>query len=175
MTLSNEERRVINMHRNLERYLELPESDRITGGETVDTARVARGSVVPRGTGRSDVISADLILETAARLIDTRRGGGVHHARSRRATRCGGHVDLLAIGGRDKLFDSLVERTARADGASAGDGDNAIDRIASLARSQRRMLIDEQHLLAIAHERNRTPQLFMPIQQALAAQLADLG
>ena len=37
LTLSNEERRVINMHRNLERYLELPESDRITGGETPDS------------------------------------------------------------------------------------------------------------------------------------------
>ena len=34
LVLSNEERRVINMHRNLERYLDLPESDRITGGET---------------------------------------------------------------------------------------------------------------------------------------------
>lgn len=33
LTLSNEERRVINMHRNLERYLDLPESDRMTGGE----------------------------------------------------------------------------------------------------------------------------------------------
>lgn len=38
VVLSNEERRVINMHRNLERYLELPESDRITGGETHDPA-----------------------------------------------------------------------------------------------------------------------------------------
>ena len=34
LTLSNEERRVINMHRNLERYLQLPESERMTGGET---------------------------------------------------------------------------------------------------------------------------------------------
>jgi choline monooxygenase len=33
LTLSNEERRVINTHRNLERYLGLPESERITGGE----------------------------------------------------------------------------------------------------------------------------------------------
>jgi len=40
LTLSNEERRVINMHRNLERYLELPDSDRMTpGGETSDRAR----------------------------------------------------------------------------------------------------------------------------------------
>lgn len=33
LVLSNEERRVINMHRNLERYLQLPESDCLTGGE----------------------------------------------------------------------------------------------------------------------------------------------
>jgi choline monooxygenase len=39
LTLSNEERRVINMHRNLERYLGLPESDCITGGEASDRAR----------------------------------------------------------------------------------------------------------------------------------------
>lgn len=38
VVLSNEERRVINMHRNLEHYLELPESQRITGGEPVDTS-----------------------------------------------------------------------------------------------------------------------------------------
>jgi choline monooxygenase len=34
VTLSNEERRVINMHRNLERYLALPDDERMTGGET---------------------------------------------------------------------------------------------------------------------------------------------
>ncbi|GBE66244.1 (2Fe-2S)-binding protein [Mycobacterium sp. MFM001] len=33
VVLSNEERRVINVHRNLERYLGLPESERMTGGE----------------------------------------------------------------------------------------------------------------------------------------------
>jgi len=33
LVLSSEERRVINMHRNLERYLDLPESERISGGD----------------------------------------------------------------------------------------------------------------------------------------------
>lgn len=33
LVLSSEERRVINMHRNLERYLDLPESERMTGGD----------------------------------------------------------------------------------------------------------------------------------------------
>jgi choline monooxygenase len=32
LALSSEERRVINMHRNLERYLDLPDSERISGG-----------------------------------------------------------------------------------------------------------------------------------------------
>ena len=31
LVLSGEERRVINMHRNLERYLGLPDAERITG------------------------------------------------------------------------------------------------------------------------------------------------
>lgn len=34
LVLSSEERRVINMHRNLERYLDLPDSERMTGGDT---------------------------------------------------------------------------------------------------------------------------------------------
>ena len=33
LVLSGEERRVINVHRNLERYLDLPESERISGGD----------------------------------------------------------------------------------------------------------------------------------------------
>ena len=32
LVLSNEERRVINLHRNLERYLDLPEHEQISGG-----------------------------------------------------------------------------------------------------------------------------------------------
>jgi hypothetical protein len=32
LVLSSEERRVINLHRNLERYLDLPEGERIRGG-----------------------------------------------------------------------------------------------------------------------------------------------
>lgn len=37
LVLSGEERRVINMHRNLERYLDLPESERISGGDISST------------------------------------------------------------------------------------------------------------------------------------------
>ena len=32
LVISNEERRLINTHRNLERYIDLPESERMTSG-----------------------------------------------------------------------------------------------------------------------------------------------
>ena len=41
------------------------------------------------------------------------------------------------IGGRDKLFDSLVDRLLGQMAHLPVDGDSAVDRIASLARSQR--------------------------------------
>jgi TetR/AcrR family transcriptional regulator, tetracycline repressor protein len=120
-------------------------------------------------------VNAELVLETAARLIEL---DGVDAFTMRRlAEELGVAVTSIYwhIGGRDKLFDSLVERLVGQMAKLPDDGDNPVDRIASLARSQRRMLIDQQQILGIAHERDRTPQLFLPIQQALAAQLAELG
>jgi phenylpropionate dioxygenase-like ring-hydroxylating dioxygenase large terminal subunit len=40
LVLSNEERRVINLHRNLDRYMDLPAAQRITGGEPVDATAI---------------------------------------------------------------------------------------------------------------------------------------
>ena len=40
----NKERRVVNMRRSLERHLNLLESDRITGGENVDSPEVQNPS-----------------------------------------------------------------------------------------------------------------------------------
>jgi TetR/AcrR family tetracycline transcriptional repressor len=128
----------------------------------------------PGGKG-SDPVTADQILQTAAELIDV---DGVDAFSMRRlADQLGVAVTSIYwhIGGRDKLFDALVERLLAQMADLPSDGDNPVDHIASLARSQRKMLIDKQHLLAIAHERDRTPQLFLPIQQRLAAQLSELG
>ncbi len=120
-------------------------------------------------------VTADQILETAARLIDV---DGVESFTMRRlAEQLGVAVTSIYwhIGGKDKLFDSLVEQLLGQMAHLPSDGENPVDRIASIARSQRRMLIEKQHLLSIAHERDRTPQLFLPIQQRLAAQLSELG
>ncbi|MFZ0833864.1 MAG: TetR family transcriptional regulator [Mycobacterium sp.] len=119
--------------------------------------------------------TAEVILDAAARLIE--RNGveaftmrGLAEELSVAVTSIYWHV-----GGRDKLFDSLVDRLLEQMAHLPAGGDTPVDRIASLARAQRTALIGQQHLLAIAHERDRTPLLFLPIQQMLAAQLAELG
>jgi len=129
----------------------------------------------PRSGSARESVTAELILETAARLIDL---DGVEAFTMRRlAEQLGVAVTSIYwhVGGRDTLFDALVEGLLAQMAHLPTEGETPVDRIASLARSQRRMLIDKQHLLSIAHDRDRTPQLFLPIQQMLAAQLAELG
>lgn len=124
---------------------------------------------------RPDPVTADTILDTAARLIEA---DGVDAFTMRRlADQLGVAVTSIYwhVGGRDTLFDSLVDRLLAEMANLPFDGDTAVDRIAALARAQRRALIERQHLLAIAHERDRTPLLFLPVQQKLATQLAELG
>jgi AcrR family transcriptional regulator len=127
----------------------------------------------PKGDRAHEAVSAETILDAAARLIEMH---GVEAFTMRGlAEDLGVAVTSIYwhVGGRDKLFDSLVDRLLSEMAHLPIEGDTAIERIASLARSQRRALIDRQHLLAIAHERDRTPTLFLPIQQTLAAQLAE--
>lgn len=126
-------------------------------------------------TGGQDVVSAELVLATAARMIET---DGVDAFTMRGlADRLGVAVTSVYwhVGGRDTLFDRLVDRLVAEMASLPATGDGAVDRIASLARAQRRALIERQHLVAIAHERDRTPMLFLPVQRNLATQLAELG
>jgi TetR/AcrR family tetracycline transcriptional repressor len=124
---------------------------------------------------RPEPITADAILDTAVRLIEA---NGVDAFTMRKlADQLGVAVTSIYwhVGGRDKLFDSLVDRLLAEMATLPFEGATAKDRIAALARAQRRALIERQHLLAIAHEQDRTPLLFLPVQQNLASQLAELG
>ena len=128
-----------------------------------------------RSTPADRGVTAEAVLETAAQLIEL---DGVKALTMRNlADQLGVAVTSIYwhVGGRDQLLDSLVERLLRELANLPVEGESPVERIASLARSQRRVLIERQHLLGIAHERDRTPQLFLPIQQALAAQLAQIG
>jgi AcrR family transcriptional regulator len=120
-------------------------------------------------------VSAESILDAAAHLIE--RDGVEAFTMRGLADRLGVAVTSIYwhVGGKDALFDRLVDRLLGELANLPADGSAPVERIASLARNQRRVLIDRQHLLAIAHERDRTPMLFLPIQQTLAAQLAELG
>lgn len=125
-------------------------------------------------TGR-EAVSAEVVLDTAARMLET---DGVQRFSMRGLAEALGVAATSIywhVGGRDKLFDSLVDRLVSQMARLPVDGGTPVERIASLARSQRTVLIERQHLLAIAHERDRTPRLFLPIQQTLAAQLAEVG
>ncbi|MEO3756960.1 TetR family transcriptional regulator [Mycobacterium sp. B14F4] len=126
-------------------------------------------------TAGREAISAEVVLDAAARMLET---SGVQSFSMRGLAEALG-VAVTSIywhvGGRDKLFDSLVDRLLDEMASLPVVGDTAVDRIASLAHAQRRVLIDRQHLLAIAHERDKTPRLFLPIQQTLAAQLAEIA
>lgn len=120
-------------------------------------------------------IDADVILDAAAGLIES---DGVEAFSMRGlAERIGVAVTSIYwhVGGRDALFDSLVDRLVAEMAGLPMEGDTPVNRIAALARNQRSLLIRRQHLLAIAHERDRTPTLFLPVQQKLAAELAEAG
>ncbi|MGA9490046.1 MAG: TetR family transcriptional regulator [Mycobacterium sp.] len=119
--------------------------------------------------------SAETILDTAAAMIE--RDGVATFTMRGLAEQLGVAVTSIYwhVGGRDKLFDSLVDRLLGEMAHLPVVGATPVERIASLARSQRKALIDRQHLLAIAHERDRTPTLFLPIQQRLASMLSELG
>jgi AcrR family transcriptional regulator len=127
------------------------------------------------GRNAPEAVNAESILETAARLIEL-DGVDAFSMRSL-AESLGVAVTSIYwhVGGRDQLFDRLVDRLLTEMAHLPVDGATPVDRIASLARAQRKALIERQHLLAVAHERNRTPRLFLPVQQTLATHLAELG
>jgi AcrR family transcriptional regulator len=129
----------------------------------------------PKSTRNQDTVDATTVLDAAARLIE--RDGVERFTMRGLAEQLGVAVTSIYwhVGGRDKLFDSLVDRLLSDMAHRPVEGDDPVARIASLARSQRKALIERQHLLAIAHDRDRTPQLFLPIQQRLASELAELG
>ncbi|MUL47033.1 TetR/AcrR family transcriptional regulator [Mycobacterium sp. CBMA293] len=129
-----------------------------------------------RGPGDTPkTVDAQLILDTAAALLE--RDGVAGFSMRALSEHLGVAVTSIYwhVGGRDKLFDALIDRLIEVMASLPAVGVTPADRIAALARAQRIALIERQHLMAIAHERDRTPSLFQPVQQTLAAELAALG
>lgn len=120
-------------------------------------------------------VDVPLILDAAAGMLEDAGMGGF--SMRRLADRLGVAVTSIYwhVGGRDKLFDRLIDRLTDEMGSLPADGDTPVECIAALARAQRQVLIGRQHLLVVAHERDRTPSLFQPVQEVLGGKLAELG
>jgi len=122
-----------------------------------------------RGIGAADV------LDVAGRIVELH---GVDALTMRRlADELGVAVTSIYwhVGGRDAVLDGLVDRLlAEMEELSVADGAPA-ERIAALAGALRQALLERPHLVGLAHERDRTPAMFLPVQRAIAHELAALG
>jgi len=130
---------------------------------------------VSSNAGRTSSVTADDVLRAAGRIVERH---GVDALTMRRLSEDLG-VAVTSIywhvGNRDAVLDGLVDRLlARMETLSA-EGNNPATRIASLARQLRVTLLERQHLVGLAHERDRTPAMFLPVQLAIATELADAG
>jgi AcrR family transcriptional regulator len=120
-------------------------------------------------------LTQDAVVDTALRLVE--EYGADALTMRRLADELGAAVTAIYwhVGNRDALLDLLVDRIVDDMGHIRATGRRPKPRIASLARSLHRKLLDRPHLIGLAHERSRTPALFQPVQAALARELAALG
>lgn len=120
-------------------------------------------------------VTADEVIEVAGRIVDTHGADAL--TMRRLADELGAAVTSIYwhVGNRDELVDALVDRLIADMGTLRARGTTPRERIASLARAMRRQLLERPQLVALAHERARTPAMFQPVQDAIARELAVMG
>jgi TetR/AcrR family tetracycline transcriptional repressor len=119
-------------------------------------------------------LTSDAVVDAAWRLVE--QYGADALTMRRLADEVGAAVTAIYwhVGNRDALLDLLVDRIVDDMGHIRPTGRTPKARIASLARSLRRKLLERPHLIGLAHERSKTNALFQPVQAALAKELAAL-
>ncbi len=131
--------------------------------------------VVSTTSGRTSSVTADEVLRAAGRIVERH---GVDALTMRRLSEDLG-VAVTSIywhvGNRDAVLDGLVDRLLARMETLVAEGTTPTQRIASLARQLRVTLLERQHLVGLAHERDRTPAMFLPVQLAMATELASAG
>lgn len=120
-------------------------------------------------------VTADDVVEVAGRIVDAHGADAL--TMRRLADELGVAVTSIYwhVGNRDELVDALVDRLIADMGTVRARGTTPRERIASLARAMRKKLLDRPQLVALAHERARTPAMFQPVQEAIARELAVMG
>jgi AcrR family transcriptional regulator len=122
-----------------------------------------------------NAVDPDLVVETALRLVEEHDVSAL--SMRRLAAELGTAVTAIYwhVGNRDALLDLLVDRLISDMGSVRLAGRSPRARISSLLRQWRDRLVERPHLIAIAHERGRTAEMFQPLQAVLAHELAAVG
>ena len=138
-----------------------------SGREQATTASRAAPGRVP--------VSRDAVVETASRLVEAH--GPEALTMRRLSDELGVAVTAIYwhVGNRDALLDALVDRLVADMGTLRPSGGSARERIISLAEKLRTQLQERPHLIGVAHQRGRTPDMFLPVEQVMASELATVG
>lgn len=121
-------------------------------------------------------VTAAEVLDVAGRILE--RHGADALTMRRLSDELGVAVTSVYwhVGGRDAVLDGLVDRLlADMEVLPEVPPGEPLERVAALARALREALLARPHIVGVAHERDRTPAIFLPVQRAMATELARLG
>jgi TetR/AcrR family transcriptional regulator, tetracycline repressor protein len=126
-------------------------------------------------TTASRPLTGDLVIEVAGRIVDEQGSDAL--TMRRLADELGVAVTSIYwhVGNREDLVDALVDRLLADMGTLRPRGTTPRERIASLSRALRRKLLERPHLIALAHEQEKTALMFQPVQAAIAEDLTAPG
>ncbi|HWC33898.1 MAG TPA: TetR family transcriptional regulator [Mycobacteriales bacterium] len=122
-----------------------------------------------------DAISQEIVVEAAIRLVEENDLDAL--TMRRLAAELGTAVTSIYwhVGNRDALVDLMVDTLLADMREVTVGGRTPRARITSLCTQWRQRLWDHPHLIALAHERNKTLAMFQPMQAALARELHAVG
>jgi AcrR family transcriptional regulator len=122
-----------------------------------------------------DSLSQETVVEAAIRLVEDDDLDAL--TMRRLAAELGTAVTSIYwhVGNRDALLDLMVDKLLADMRDVTVVGRTARARITSLCKQWRQRLWDHPHLIALAHERNKTLVMFQPMQAALARELQAIG
>ncbi|MYS81666.1 TetR/AcrR family transcriptional regulator [Embleya scabrispora] len=122
-----------------------------------------------------DRITRDTVLDTAMRLV---MESGIENLSMRKlAAELGVAVTSIYwhVGNRDVLVDQLVDRVIADMGAISVDGSTPVERVVSIARSCRRMILERPHLVGLVRERGLESLMMLPARKALVREMTAAG
>lgn len=120
-------------------------------------------------------LTAADVIDAADRILEA---DGVDALTMRRlSTELGVAVTSIYwhVGRRDDVIAAVIDRFIADRRTLTATGATPQERIVSIAREFRTVLLERDHLVTLAHQRSQIPRLFRPFRVALAIELAALG